>query len=54
MGIMNFFRNQLSQVIEWDNQNPEILVYKFPSENDELKNASKLIVGPGQGVLLVY
>lgn len=51
---MNFFKNQLSQVIEWDNQNPEILVYKFPSANDELKNASKLIVGPGQGVLLVY
>ncbi|RZK20186.1 MAG: SPFH domain-containing protein [Pedobacter sp.] len=54
MGIMKFFKNQLSQVIEWDNQNPEILVYKFLSVNDELKNASKLIVGPGQGVLLVY
>ena len=54
MGIINFFKNQLSQVIEWDNQNPEILVYKFPSGNDELKNASKLILGPGQGALLVY
>ena len=51
---MNFFRNQLSQVIEWDNQDPAILVYKYPSSNDELKNASKLIVGPGQGALLVY
>jgi len=54
MGIIKFFKNQLSQVIEWDNQNPEILVYKFPSANDELKNASKLIVGPGQGAILVY
>lgn len=54
MGIINFFKNQLSQVIEWDNQKPEILVYKFPSANDELKNASKLIIGPGQGALLVY
>lgn len=51
---MNFFRNQLSQVIEWDNQDPSILVHKYPSGNDELKNASKLIVGPGQGALLVY
>mgnify|MGYP006188349563 CR=1 FL=1 len=33
---MNFFRNQLSQVIEWDNQDPAILVYKYPSSNDEL------------------
>lgn len=54
MGIIKFFKNQLSQVIEWDNQNPEVLVYKYPSTNDELKNASKLIVGPGQGALLVY
>lgn len=54
MGIGNFFRKQLSQVIEWDNQNTNLLVYKFPSVNDEIKNASKLIVAPGQGVILVY
>lgn len=54
MGIGNLFRRQLSQVIEWDNQNTNLLVYKFPSVNDEIKNASKLIVAPGQGVILVY
>lgn len=54
MGLGNFFKKQLSQVIEWNNQNAGLLVYKFPSSNDEIKNSSKLIVAPGQGVILVY
>lgn len=54
MGIGDFFRRQLSQVIEWNNQQPDVLVYQFPSANDEIKNASKLLVGPGQGAVLVY
>ncbi|MCB2409236.1 SPFH domain-containing protein [Hymenobacter lucidus] len=49
-----FFRNQLASVIEWANPQPDVLLAKFPSEHDELKNASKLIVGPSQGALLVY
>lgn len=54
MGLGDFFKRQLSQVIEWKDQSTDVLVYKFPSSNDELKNASKLIVGPGQGAILVY
>ena len=54
MGVADFFRSQLSQVIEWKDQRPDVLVYKHPSEKDELKNASKLIVTPGQGAILVY
>jgi membrane protease subunit (stomatin/prohibitin family) len=50
----NFFRSQLATIIEWANPQPGVLLYKFPSEHDELKNASKLIIGPGQGALLVY
>ncbi|QIX61656.1 SPFH domain-containing protein [Hymenobacter sp. BT18] len=49
-----FFRNQLASVIEWANPQPGVLLAKFPAEHDELKNASKLIIGPGQGALLVY
>jgi membrane protease subunit (stomatin/prohibitin family) len=54
MGLRDFFRSQLSQVIEWKDQQPDILVHKFLSENDELKNASRLIIAPGQGAILVY
>jgi membrane protease subunit (stomatin/prohibitin family) len=50
----SFFRNQLSIIIEWANQQPGVLLYRFPTASDEIKHASKLIVGPGQGALLVY
>ncbi|RZK38212.1 MAG: SPFH domain-containing protein [Pedobacter sp.] len=54
MGIGSFFRDQLSRIIDWKDQPSDILVWKFPSVNDEIKNASKLIVSPGQGAILVY
>lgn len=50
----NFFSKQLASVIEWSNPTSDTLLYKFPSVNDEIKDASKLIVAPGQGCVLVY
>lgn len=50
----SFFKRQLRTIIEWKNQDPDILFYEFPSPTDEIKNASKLIVNPGQGCILVY
>lgn len=54
MGIFNIFSNQLSKVIQWENPDPQTLWYKYPSKRDEIINASKLIVAPGQGCILVY
>lgn len=54
MSIFNIFNGQLSEVIEWKNQEPDILWYKYPSTRDEIKNASKLILAPGQGCVVVY
>ena len=54
MGITNIFRNQLSAVIQWNVDKQQYLWYKYPTKTDEIKNASKLIVGPGQGAVLVY
>jgi membrane protease subunit (stomatin/prohibitin family) len=50
----NFFRGQLAQVIQWPDPQPSLLLWKYPSAHDEIKDASKLLVGPGQGALLVY
>ncbi|TVT40617.1 SPFH domain-containing protein [Hymenobacter setariae] len=50
----SFFRGQLAEVIQWKDPQPSVLLWKFPSVHDEIKTASKLLVGPGQGVLLVY
>lgn len=49
-----FFNKQLASVIEWNNPDMNTLLYKFPSANNEIKDASKLIVAPGQGCVLVY
>ena len=46
--------NQLRSVIEWKNPDPETLFEKWSSQTDEIKNASRLIVGPGQGCIFVY
>lgn len=54
MSIFNIFKNQLGQVIQWENQQENQLWYKYPSKLDEIKDGSKLIVGPGQGAILVY
>ncbi|GAD05037.1 membrane protein [Porphyromonas crevioricanis] len=53
MSLLNIFNNQLSKVIQWAGE-PGILWYKFPHKRDEIINASKLIVAPGQGCVLVY
>jgi len=54
MGLGDFFRRQLSIVIEWKDQDPDMLLYKYPAPTDEIKDASKLIISPGQGCILVY
>ena len=54
MGLKSLFKKQLSIVIEWTNQQPNVLFYKIPTPTSEIKNASKLIVSPGQGCILVY
>lgn len=54
MGLKSLFKKQLSIVIEWKNQDPNLLFHKADTPTDEIKSASKLIVTPGQGCLLVY
>ena len=54
MGIMNFFKEQFLTVIEWKDQPQDVLFYKYPLKSDEIKDASKLIIAPGQGCVMVY
>ena len=51
---MSIFNNQLRSVIEWKDPGADVLFEKWTSSSDEIKNASKLIVNPGQGCLFVY
>ncbi len=54
MSILNIFSGQLSSIIEWKDKGSNLLWYKHPARRDEIINASKLIVAPGQGCVLVY
>ncbi|HNX74135.1 MAG TPA: SPFH domain-containing protein [Candidatus Rifleibacterium sp.] len=51
---MGFFANQTRSVIEWKDADPDLLIWRWDGTNDELKNASKLIINPGQAAIFVY
>lgn len=54
MAIFDGIRRQLRSVIEWRDPDPDALFYEWSDNGDEIKDASKLIVGPGQGCIFVY
>lgn len=54
MGIVDGLKRQLRSVIEWENPDSDQLFYRWSSNGDEIKNASKLIIGPGHGCIFVY
>ncbi|POZ50806.1 SPFH domain-containing protein [Methylovulum psychrotolerans] len=54
MGFFDGLKRQLRSVIEWENPQPNALFERWTDNGDEIKNASTLIVGPGQGCIFVY
>lgn len=50
MDILHQFRS----VIQWEDPDQRELFIKFTDKGDEIKNASKLILLPGQGCILTY
>lgn len=54
MALIDGIKRQLRSVIEWHNPDPDALLEQWTDNGDEIKNASKLIVGPGQGCIFVY
>lgn len=47
-------KKQMRSVLQWENPKEYQLFYKFVDQGDELKNASKLILQPGQGCIFTY
>lgn len=54
MGLTDIFRRQLRTVIEWKEQKTNLLFHQLETTTDEIKDASKLIIAPGQGCIIVY
>jgi len=45
---------QFRSVIQWSNPSSDAMFEKWTGSGDEIKNASKLIIGPGQGCIFIY
>ncbi|MGD0960153.1 MAG: SPFH domain-containing protein [Methylomonas sp.] len=54
MGLFDGIKNQFRSVVEWKNPPANALFEQWTDNGDEIKNASFLIVGPGQGCIYVY
>lgn len=54
MALFDGVKRQLRSVIQWENPGTDVLFQQWRGNGDEIKNASKLIVGPGQGCIFVY
>ena len=54
MGLLDATKNQFRSVITWDDPQEWEIFRKFTDRNDELRNASKLIIQPGQGCIFTY
>lgn len=54
MGLFNAIKSQFRSVIQWENPDPQDIFFRWSDMGDEIKSASKLIVGPGQGCIFVY
>ncbi len=54
MGIADFFRGELIDVIEWTDDSRDTLSYRFPDDDKAIKNGAQLIVRESQVAQLVY
>jgi excisionase family DNA binding protein len=54
MGISNFFKGELIEVIEWTDNNRDTLTYRFEDYDKAIKNGAQLIVRESQLAQFVY
>ena len=54
MGIMDFIKGELIDVIEWTDDSRDTLSFRFPDEDKAIKNGAQLIVRESQQVQFVY
>ena len=54
MGLMDFVRGQLLEIIEWTDDSRDTLSYRFPDQDKEIKRGAQLIVRESQLVQFVY
>ena len=54
MGLMDFIKGELIDIIEWTDDSRDTLSYRFPDDDKEIKNGAQLIVRESQAAQFVY
>ena len=54
MGILNFLKGELIEVIEWTDDSRDTISYRFPDQDKAIKNGAQLIVRESQVVQFLY
>ena len=54
MGITDFFKGELLEIIDWTDDSRDTLAYRFPDDDKAIKNGAQLIVRESQVVQFVY
>ncbi len=54
MGILDFIKGELIEIIEWTDDSRDILSWRFPDEDKAIKRGAALIVRESQVVQFVY
>jgi excisionase family DNA binding protein len=54
MGVFDFLKTQVLEVIEWTDDSRDTLSYRFPDDDKAIKRGAQLIVREGQVVQFVY
>jgi excisionase family DNA binding protein len=54
MGILDFFKGELLEIIEWTDDSRDTLSWRFPDEDKAIKNGAQLIVRESQVAQFVY
>ena len=53
MGIVDYLKGQVLEIIEWTDDSRDTLSYRFPDDDKEIKNGAQLIVRESQQVQFV-
>ena len=54
MGLMDFIKGELIEIIEWTDDSRDTLSYRFPDDDKAIKNGAQLIVRESQVVQFIY
>src|SRR5260370_42343603 len=54
MGLMDFIKGELIEIIEWTDDSRDTLCFRWPDDDKNIKNGAQLIVRESQVAQFVY